>query len=91
MKNHSARTSLLLAGLVSRDVGRRQRRRDGSAQSHPDREREGRLHRLAVDQSRAPRRQNVQSLAGIAGRGVEAYASHTSIKAGETLNVHVST
>src|SRR5687768_5080233 len=24
-------------------------------------------------------------------RGIEAYASHTSIKAGETLNVHVST
>ena len=86
MNSYTARTARAIDRLRSGRMGRRRRVRSRPAQSDPDRERQSRVDRLAPDHSRAARRRD-HELGWQSRRGIEAYASHTSVKAGETLDV----
>jgi hypothetical protein len=72
------------------NLERQRPHRRGTGQRHPDREREAWVRRLAADQV-ARHDDEIYELGWHRRRGIEAYASHTSVKAGDTLNVHVST
>ena len=90
MKNHSALAPLLRRCLDRRDVGRQRAR--AAAQSNRiqiENAKPGATDWLLTKVARHD--DEIYELGWHRRKGIEAYASHTSVKAGETLNVHVST
>ena len=90
MNNHSARTSLLLAALTAAIWSGGSA--TAAAQPNPiqiENAKAGSTDWLLTKVVRHD--DEIYELGWHRRQGIEAYASHTSIKAGETLNVHVST
>ena len=90
MNNHSARTSLLLAALTAAIWSGGSA--TAAAQPNPiqiENAKAGSTDWLLTKVARHD--DEIYELGWHRRQGIEAYASHTSIKAGETLNVHVST